>query len=117
MNDLKQRSLVLGLSLLLLVVAGCGGGSGPGGANGSDPDVASNLVVTQTLPVNQQEVLPDLSDPGLESVIRVFFSEIVNSGTVIDPTNTFNYLTSDVNILNSAMERMEGVATLTGASR
>ncbi len=117
MNDLKRRSLVLGLSLLLLVVAGCGGGSGPGGPNGSDPGVAQNLVVTQTLPVNQQEVLPDLSDPGLEGVIRVFFSEIVASNTIIDPTNTFNYLTSDVNILNSAMERMEGVATLTGANR
>ncbi len=117
MNNLKRRSLVLGLSLLLLVVAGCGGGGGPGGDNSSSPDVASNLVVTQTLPTNQQEVLPDLSDPGLQNVIRVYFSEVVMSSTVIDPTNTFNYLTSDFNILNSGMERMEGVATLADANK
>jgi DNA-binding beta-propeller fold protein YncE len=117
MNDLKRRSLVLGLALLTLVVAGCGGGGGPGGDNSSHPDVATNLVVTQTLPTNQQEVLPDLSDPGLESHIRVFFSEMVMSATAIDPTNTFNYLTSDVNILNSGMERMEGVATLANSNK
>ncbi len=117
MNNLKRRSLILGLSLLLLVVAGCGGGGGPGGDNSSSPDVATNLVVTQTLPTNQQEVLPDLADPGLQNVIRVYFSEVVMSATVIDPTNTFNYLTSDFNILNSAMERMEGVATLADANK
>jgi Big-like domain-containing protein len=113
MTNVKMRSLVAGLSLLLLIAAGCGGGGG----SSSDKDVATNLVVMQTLPTNRQEVNRDLSDPGLDNMIRVYFSERVLPATVIDPTNTFNYLTSDVNFLNSAMERMEGIATLTDADK
>ena len=111
MAHLSKRSLVFVLAISLVWVAGCGGGAG--GPNGSDPDVATDLIVTQTLPTNTQEVLRNLSDPGLGNIIRVFFSERLLASTVIDPANTFNFLTSDVNILNSAFERMRGVATLT----
>ena len=109
MTEPRMRSLTLGLSVMLLIAAGCGGG---GGANGSDPDVALDLIVMQTLPTNRQEVANDLGDPGLEGVIRVFFSEQLMRASVIDDTNTYNHLTSDVNILDSGMERVEGLSLL-----
>lgn len=110
-----RRPLVIGLALVLAVTLGCGGGAG--GANSRDEDVAVELIVKSTLPTNMQEVLPQLTDPGLGGVIQVRFSERVLESTIIDNTNAFNGLTSDVNILNSAFERVSGTPSITGEAR
>ena len=117
MTQFTKRFCVLGLSLALVVTVGCGGG-GAGGANSSDPDVAVELIVKNITPTNSQEVLTKLTDPGLVDptyrdpadggVIKTRFSEKLMASTVLDSSNAFNGLSSDVNFLNSAFERVPG---------
>lgn len=117
MTNLMRRPLFLGLSFVLVAALGCGG-SGPGGPNSTDPSVGVQLIVQRSLPTNGQEVLPDLSDAGEEQdagKITLTFSERLDPTTVLDPNNAFNGLTSDVNILNAAFERVPGTPTITGA--
>src|SRR5690348_14043162 len=53
-----------------------------------------DLVVTLATPTVNQEVLADLSDPGLNYVITVRFSSLLNPRDVIDTQNVVNQLSS-----------------------
>ena len=71
-----------------------------------------NLVVTLATPTLNQEVLPDLSDPGLNGVIEIRFSSPLKKRDVINDQNTFNRLTERVEFLDSTFNRMPGTPTL-----
>lgn len=71
-----------------------------------------NLVVTLATPTLNQEVLPDLSDPGLNGVIEIRFSSPLRKRDVIDNQNTFNRLTERVEFLDSTFNRLPGTPTV-----
>jgi hypothetical protein len=115
MTNLLRRPLVLGLSFVLMAALGCGGSVG--GPNSTDPSVGVRLIVQRSLPTNNQEVLSSLADAGEEQdagKITLTFSEQVDPLTILDANNAFNGLTSDVNILNSAFQRVPGTPSITG---
>jgi hypothetical protein len=112
MIHLMRRPLIVGLALALVVTLGCGGGAG--GSNSRDDGVAVDLIVKSSLPTNMQEVNSQLSDPGIGGVIQIRFSERVMASTILRPTDAYTGLSSDVNILNSAFERVRGTPSITG---
>jgi hypothetical protein len=115
MTILLRRPLVLGLSFVLMAALGCGGSVG--GPNSTDPSVGVRLIVQRSLPTNGQEVLSTLADAGEEQdagKITLTFSERVDPISILDANNAFNGLTSDVNILNSAFQRVPGTPSITG---
>ncbi len=67
-----------------------------------------NLIVTLVTPTLNQEVLGDLSDPGVNGVVTVHFSSPVRKRDVIDNQNTFNRLTSRVEFFDSTFARLPG---------
>lgn len=109
MSQSTRLLFVLGLSLAILPFAGCGGG---GGAASNDPDVAVDLIVQRVLPTNGQEVANDLTD--VNGIIEVKFSEQLKPETVLDPSNAFNGLSSDVNVLDSVFARVRGTPSIVG---
>jgi YVTN family beta-propeller protein len=116
MTNLLRRPLVFGLSFVLMAALGCGGSVG--GPNSTDPSVGVRLIVQRSLPTNGQEVLSTLADAGEEQdagKVTLTFSERVDPVTILDANNAFNGLTSDVNILNSAFQRVPGTPSITGA--
>ena len=104
MNRLIRWPLVLTLAVALVGAVGCGGGSSGGQDNSKQND--TNLIVQQVLPTNGQEVESDLIDVG--NLITVRFSAPLAEGTVLDDGNAFNGLTSNLNILDSAFQRVPG---------
>ncbi len=70
------------------------------------------LVVTLATPTLDQEVLPDLSDPGLNNVITVRFSSLLNPRDFIDPQNVVNQLTPKVEFLDSTFARLPGTPSV-----
>lgn len=115
MTNLLRRPLVIGLSFVLMAALGCGGSVG--GPNSTDPSVGVRLIVQRSLPTNGQEVLSTLADAGEEQdagKITLTFSERLDPSTILDPNNAFNGLTSDVNVLNSAFQRVPGTPSITG---
>lgn len=73
------------------------------------------LVVTLVTPTQGQEVLPDLSDPGLNGVVTIRFSSPPRPREVIDPLNTVNRLAGKVEFLDGRFSRVPGTARLRGA--
>ena len=67
-----------------------------------------NLVVTLVTPTVNQEVLPDLSDPGLNNVITVRFSSVLNPRDIIDPQNVVNQLNPKCEFFDSKFARLPG---------
>lgn len=112
MTKLVSWTPVVGLCLALLLVPACGGGGG-GGETGT-ANSTTGLVVRWITPTNKQEVNPDLSDPELNGMLTVDFSSGLNPNDVLDPTNAYNGLTSDVNILDSAFQRVRGTPQIGG---
>jgi len=104
MNRLIRWPLVLVLAVALVGAVGCGGGSSGGQDNSKQQD--TNLIVQQVLPTNGQEVETDLVDVG--GIVTVRFSAPLAEGTVLDAGNAFNGLSSNLNILDSAFQRVPG---------
>ena len=67
-----------------------------------------DLVVTLVTPTNNQEVLQDLSDPGLNGKITVRFSSPPRKRDIIDNQNPFNRLTTKVEFFDSTFSRLPG---------
>src|SRR5499426_4569584 len=72
-------------------------------AGGKDATIYAerDLVVTLVTPTINQEVLSDLSDPGLNNVITVRFSSLLNPRDVIDTQNVVNQLSAKVEFLDA----------------
>jgi hypothetical protein len=77
-------------------------------------NVNNDLVVTLVTPTIAQEVLPDLSDPGLNNVVTVRFSAPLRAADFISNTNVFNRLTPSVEFLNSTFDRLPGTPLVQG---
>ena len=77
---------------------------------------ASNedLVVTLVTPTVNQEVKPDLSDPGVNYVITVRFSAPLRVRDIIDNQNVFNRLTPKVEFTDSTFARLPGTPQVQG---
>jgi YVTN family beta-propeller protein len=71
-----------------------------------------DLVVTLVTPTVNQEVLSDLSDPGLNNVITVRFSSILNARDVIDTQNVVNQLSAKVEFLDATFARLPGTPSV-----
>jgi hypothetical protein len=71
-----------------------------------------DLVVTLVTPTINQEVLPDLSDPGLNNVITVRFSSVLNARDVIDDQNVVNRLSPKCEFMNSSFIRLPGTPSV-----
>jgi YVTN family beta-propeller protein len=71
-----------------------------------------NLIVTLVTPTVNQEVLPDLSDPGLNNVITVRFSSLLNSRDIIDPQNVVNQLNPKCEFFDSTFARLPGTPSV-----
>lgn len=76
-------------------------------------DLNEDLVVTLVTPTTNQEVLPDLSDPGLNNVVTVRFSAPLRPGDFISNNNVFNRLAPAVEFLDSAFNRLPGTPIVT----
>jgi hypothetical protein len=77
-------------------------------------NVNEDLVVTLVTPTTNQEVLPDLSDPGLNNVVTVRFSAPLKPSDFISNNNVYNRLTSAVEFMNSSFDRLPGTPIVTG---
>ena len=77
---------------------------------GLDPSAA--LIVTSVTPFRNQETLPDLSDPGLSTRIRVKFSTIPRTRDLLDDTNLVNGLSRKCAFLDQAFAHVAATATL-----
>lgn len=101
---------------LVVVGAAVAGASDARAGSGASRAAKSNadLVVTLITPTTNQEVLPDLSDPGLNNVITVRFSAPIQQRSFISNTNVFNRLTASVEFLNSAFDRLPGTPVVQG---
>ena len=73
-----------------------------------------DLVVTLVTPTNNQEVLQDLADPGLNSVITVRMSSPPRKRDIIDNQNPFNRLTSKVEFFDATFSRLPGEPRVRG---
>jgi len=71
-----------------------------------------NLVVTLVTPTVNQEVLSDLSDPGLNNVITVRFSSVINPHDFIDNQNVVNGLSPKVEFLDATFARLPGTPSV-----
>lgn len=67
-----------------------------------------DLVVTLATPTTNQEVLTDLSDPGLNNRITIRFSSAIRRRDIIDNQNPFNRLTSKAEFFDSGFNRLPG---------
>lgn len=85
--------------------------AGTRAAQGTDE---RDLVVTLVTPTLNQEVLPDLSDPGLNKVITVRFSSPLRGRDFIDNRNVFNRLTPNVEFVDSSFLRLSGEPQVVG---
>jgi hypothetical protein len=85
-----------------------------GAASRARTQGTKELVVTLATPTNNQEVLPDLSDPGLNNRITVRFSSHLRAKDVIDNQNVFNRLTPRVEFNDSTFHRLPGTPQVRG---
>jgi hypothetical protein len=74
-------------------------------------------MVVQTTPVNGQETATDLSDPGVGGKWTLRFTETPKTTDLIDPTNPFNGVTSNVQILNQSFARVAGTPSVDAATK
>jgi hypothetical protein len=93
------------------VLAAAMSGASAGGKEASIYE-ERDLVVTLVTPTINQEVLPDLSDPGLNNVITVRFSSVVSPRDIIDNQNVVNRLSSKCEFLNSSFQRLPGTPSV-----
>lgn len=93
----------------ILAVAMSGASAGP---KASSVFTERDLVVTLITPTINQEVLPDLSDPGLNNVITVRFSSLLNQADVIDNQNVVNRLSPKIQFMNSLFARLPGTPSV-----
>jgi len=105
--------LTVGTALVVVgaAVAGATDASARTRRAGGNPN--EDLIVTLVTPTVNQEVLPDLGDPGLNNVITVRFSAPIRPRDFISTTNVFNRLTPSVEFLNSSFERLAGDPVVT----
>ncbi|MCE9634120.1 MAG: Ig-like domain-containing protein [Planctomycetes bacterium] len=107
---ITRFGIAAGAALVVVGAAAVGAAVGASDAQartrGGNED--SNLVVTLVTPTTNQEVLPDLSDPGLNSVVTVRFSAPIRPGDFIANNNVFNRLTPAVEFLSSTFDRLPG---------
>jgi YVTN family beta-propeller protein len=78
----------------------------------TDASNERDLVVTLITPTINQEVLPDLSDPGLNNLITVRFSSMLLTNDIIDNQNVVNRLSSRCEFLNSGFARLPGTPSV-----
>ena len=67
-----------------------------------------DLSVVLVTPTLNQEVLPDLSDPGVNNKVTVHFSSPVRRRDVINRQNAFNGLSSRFEFFDSSFNRLPG---------
>jgi hypothetical protein len=106
LERVRLPGLLVGLFALTLV--GCGGGGGTPSAK----DAETKFVVIQEIPTNRQEVSADLSDVG--GRIQIGFSVLLDPDTILDPTNPFNGLSANLNMLDSNLIRVPGTPEVKG---
>ena len=105
---LRLPGLFVGVLALTLVACG-GGGGGPGpDADDAPPD----FVVVQESPTNRQEVSGLLPEVG--GRIEIKFSAQIDEDTVLDPSNPFNGLSSNLNMLDRNLIRVPGTPEVKG---
>jgi hypothetical protein len=101
----RLAAMFLGVVPAFGLLAGCGGAGGEGG--GED-----EMIVLAVTPTNGQETLVDMSDPELDGKLTLKFSSAPAAESMIDPTNSFNSLTPNVQILNQGFVRVEGTPSV-----
>lgn len=106
--------LAAGSALVVVGAAVAGAADAQAGARRARGNVNEDLVVTLVTPTTNQEVLPDLSDPGLNNVVTVRFSAPVKASDFISNNNVYNRLTPAVEFMNSAFDRMPGTPIVSG---
>ena len=103
-NRLRLPGLLVGALAFALI--GCGGG-------GSDSSDAETLMaVVQEIPTNGQQVAGDLSDVG--GVFELQFSTALDEDTILDPSNPFNGLSANLNMLDNTLIRVAGTPEVKG---
>jgi len=111
MNRVSVTACVALGTMGALAAAGTAGGAARAGAK-KTIFTERNLFVTLVTPTVNQEVLPDLSDPGLNNVITMRFSSILNPRDVIDPQNVVNQLNPKVEFFDSTFARLPGTPSV-----
>jgi len=106
--------LTVGAALVVVGAAVAGASEARAGGRSSRSSSNDNLVVTLVTPTTNQEVLPDLSDPGLNNVITVRFSAPIRPQDFISNNNVFNRLTPSVEFLSSTFDRLPGTPIVKG---
>lgn len=94
------------------VIAAATAGAHARGKRGARFADERDLVVTLVTPTTNQEVSSDLSDPGLNNVITVKFSSLLNQRDLIDNRNVFNRLSPKCEFLNSSFQRLPGTPSV-----
>ena len=97
------------VGVLALTLVACGGGGG-GTPDASDDEL--DLVVVQELPTNRQEVSGLL--PEVDGRIEIQFSTAVDENTILDPSNPFNGLSANLNMLDRNLIRVPGTPEVNG---
>jgi hypothetical protein len=83
-----------------------------GGEKASSIFRERDLVVTLVTPTVNQEVLADLSDPGLNNVITVRFSSLLHARDIIDTQNVVNQLSAKTEFLDATFARLPGTPSV-----
>jgi YVTN family beta-propeller protein len=107
MNRVSVTACVALGTIGAIAAAGSAASVARAGTKSSGTD-ARNLIVTLVTPTVNQEVLPDLSDPGLNNVITVRFSSPLNSHDIIDPQNVVNQLNPKCEFFDATFARLPG---------
>jgi hypothetical protein len=110
-RGIRAAVLFLGILPAVGLLAGCGSGGGDG------EDTAGDLIVTRVTPTNGQETRSDMSDPEVNGQLTVEFTTTPLRSTMIDPTNPFNGLTANVQILDQTFSRVPGTPSVNKANR
>lgn len=111
---MKRILVATGAAIAVVGGAAIGVSDAQAGGRSARAGGESALVVTLVTPTNNQEVLPDLSDPGVNNVITVRFSSNLRTSDVIDNQNPFNRLTPKVEFTDTTFARLPGTPQVRG---
>jgi YVTN family beta-propeller protein len=93
-----------------VMTAALSGARAGGKASGIENE--RELIVTLVTPTLNQEVAPDLSDPGLNNVITVRFSSLIPNREIVDNQNVVNRLRDKVEFLDATFARLPGTPSV-----
>ena len=106
-----RRLIVTALTALATLVAHVASWDAVQAVAGAHPlDPAAAFLVTSVSPSRNQETLPDLSDPGLNTRILVRFSTYPRVRDLLDETNLVNGLSRKVSFLDQAFSPVHASA-------